>query len=264
MFPCKEALVTGAGRGLGRAFAEALLAEGVTVWGTSRSGNALPAGVRPLRLDLASPASVAALAEQLRREAPALDLLVNNAGAGVFCPFAHFPEESLDAQWQVLLAGPVSLCRAFYPAFAERGRGTIVNVASLAGVFPIPFMSAYSAAKAALSTFSKTLMLEADGSGVAVVDFQPGDYATGFNDAMAEPPVPDDARLRRARAAAERHFVNGPLPQHAARRLMRAIRSERSGTVVSGNFFEATLGPLAARLLPQAVVRRILRIFYNL
>ncbi|MDR1816880.1 MAG: SDR family NAD(P)-dependent oxidoreductase [Puniceicoccales bacterium] len=285
-FPCKEALVTGAGRGLGRAFANALLAEGVTVWGTTRGGTPLPDGVRPLTLDLAEPASVAALARQLRRDAPALDLLVNNAGAGVFCPFERFPEAELERQWRVLLASPVALCRAFFPDFARRGRGVIANVSSLAGVFPFPLMSAYSAAKAGLSAFSKTLLLEARGTGVRVIDFQPGDYATGFNDALTEPPAAatgagaddgdntsgtggeviafDAGRVRRVRAAAERNLTGGPPPEHAARNLIRAIRGGREGTVVTGGVFEATLGPFAARFAPQSLVARFLRAFYDL
>jgi NAD(P)-dependent dehydrogenase (short-subunit alcohol dehydrogenase family) len=270
MFPCKEALVTGAGRGLGRAFASALLAEGVTVWGTTRGNSALPDGVRPLLLDLAEPHSVAALAERILREAPALDLLVNNAGAGVFCPFEKFPEQELERQWRVLLASPVSLCRAVYPAFVQRGRGVIVNVSSLAGVFPFPMMSAYSAAKAGLSAFSRTLLLEAAGTGVRIIDFQPGDYATGFNDAMrdlsdkSDTPAPSSTRSLRVRAAAERHLTGGPPPEHAARNLIRAIRRGRTGTVVTGGIFEAFLGPLAARFAPQSIISWFLRRFYDM
>jgi short-subunit dehydrogenase len=143
--------------------------------------------VRPLALDLAKPGAPAALAAHLLENASGLDLLVNNAGAGTWSPFETFPDAELERQWRVLLAAPIALCRAFFPVFAAQGRGAVVNVASLAGRFPIPFMSAYSAGKAGLSAFTRTLMLEAAGRGVVVLDFQPGDYNTGFNDNMRKP-----------------------------------------------------------------------------
>ena len=319
--PYRQALVTGASRGLGRAFAEALRSAGVEVWGTSRDGTRLPEGVRALALDLSlpitptapspvstpivpdkntrrtcsgtagrpvstlttpetnapasaspisnastpPPGSIAALVNRLRVEAPELDLLVNNAGGGTWSPFLDFPADELERQWHVLLASPVALCRAFYPEFVERGRGAIVNVASLAGQFPIPFMSSYSAAKAGLSAFSRTLMLEAAGTGVVVIDFQPGDYATGFNDNMHKPPreaLPTQQETR-AWECCEEHLRNGPRPEHAARALLRALRRGRSHTVATGTFFQATLGPLLTRVLPPRIVQWYLRHYYK-
>ncbi|MDR2845158.1 MAG: SDR family NAD(P)-dependent oxidoreductase [Puniceicoccales bacterium] len=271
-FPYHEALVTGASRGLGRAFAEALHAEGVTVWGTSRDGTGLPEGIRPLALDLDTPATIAAAIAHLHANAPHLDLLINNAGAGAFHLFHEFPPRTLAQQWRTLLAAPVAFCHAFYPRFLEQEHGAIVNVTSLASQFPIPCMSAYSAAKAGLSTFTQALMLEAHGTGVAVIDFQPGDYATDFNNAMTAPaPQGDgtdadgtDATAARIWARCERHLHAGPPPAHAARRLLRALRRRRSQTVHTGTFWQARLGPLVARLLPRGIVQRYLRNYYDI
>jgi len=275
-FPCREALVTGASRGLGREFALALLGAGVRVWGTSRTGNGLPDGVRPLALDLADAAGVNAFAARLLAEAPALDLLVNNAGAGVWCPFSRFPADALEAQWRVLLASPAALCREFYGCFAAAGRGTIVNVSSLAGAFPMPFLSAYSAAKAGLAALTETLMLESEGAGqgVVVIDFQPGDFCTGFNDAMEEPfghgattgggDAVAGGVLARSRAACERNFRAGPPPSRAVDAFMRAVRRQRCARIVTGGFAQTRLGPFAARFLPRALVRFFLRKYYAL
>lgn len=263
MFPYKEALVTGASRGLGKAFAVALLAEGVTVWGTSRDGQRLSPGIRPLCLDLSLPGSPAACAAQLQENAPGLDLLVNNAGGGVFCPFSVFPTESLESQWQTLLAAPVSLCREFYPLFARRRHGAIVNVTSLAGTFPIPCMSAYSAAKAGLSAFTRTLMLEAAGAGVVIIDLQPGDYATDFNASMKKPEHNASPWSRRVWECCEEHLKNAPPAEHAAHKLLNALRHQRSGQLITGNFWQATLGPTMARLLPEKAVRWYLRKYYG-
>ncbi|MDR2513481.1 MAG: SDR family NAD(P)-dependent oxidoreductase [Puniceicoccales bacterium] len=263
MFPYKEALVTGASRGLGKAFANALLAQGVTVWGTSRDGQRLPVGVQPLSLDLSSPESLTACIAQLRENAPEIDLIINNAGGGVFCPFSIFPAESLDSQWQTLLAAPISLCREFYPLFARRCHGAIVNVTSLAGTFPIPCMSAYSAAKAGLGAFTRTLMLEAAGTGVAVIDLQPGDYATDFNASLNQPEHNASPWSKRVWQCCEEHVKNAPSAEHAARKLLRALQHQRSRVLITGSFFQATLGPLMARLLPEWAVRWYLRQYYT-
>lgn len=259
-----QALVTGVSGGLGRAIAERLKAEGVEVWGTARDVARVPAGLRPVALDLADAGSVARCIAQVRAEATGLDLLVNNAGAGIHAPLEGFTDGDLENQWRVLLHGPAALTRAFYADFRERRRGTVANVTSLAGDYPIPFMSAYSGAKAGLSAFTRTLMLEAEGSGVTILDFRPGDYATGFSAALGRVDHAGRADSARARAAAEAHERAGPEATQAARRLWRAIAAGRSRVVVSGDVWQSRLGPLLARLAPERVVRAYLRRYYNL
>lgn len=262
--PPRQALVTGVSAGLGRAIAQKLVAEGVEVWGTARDVARVPAGIHPVALDLADPASVAACVAQVRREAPALDLLVNNAGHGAFFPLEEFPSGDLESQWRVLLHGPAELSRAFYADFRARRRGVLVNVTSLAGDYPIPFMSAYSGAKAGLSAFTRALMLEAENSGVAVIDLRPGDYATGFNNAMRGFDAVARPDAARARAACEAHVKAGPPPERAAADLWRAVLRGRSGVVTTGDFWQARLGPLLARIAPERVVRAYLRRYYGL
>ena len=262
----RQALVTGVSSGIGRAVAEKLIAEGVEVRGTARDISRVPAlkGLHPVALDLGNPESVAACIAQVRREVPDLDLLVNNAGNGAFFPLESFPGEALDAQWRVLLHGPAELTRAFYADFRAKNRGVVVNVTSLAGDYPIPFMSAYSGAKAGLSAFTRTLMMESEGSGVAVIDFRPGDYDTGFNDAMRGFDAVSRPDAERARDACEAHVKAGPKPERAARDLWRAVSRGRSGVVNSGDFWQAKLGPLLARIAPESVIRAYLKSYYGM
>lgn len=260
----RQALVTGVSAGLGRAFAEKLLAEGVEVWGTARDVSRVPSGIRPVALDLGDPESVAACIRQVNAEAPELDLLVNNAGNGAFFALEDFPGVELEKQWRVLLHGPAELTRAFYVAFRARRRGVVVNVTSLAGDYPIPFMSAYSGAKAGLGSFTRALMLEAEGSGVAVVDLRPGDYATGFNDAMAGFKTVSRADAVAARDACVAHVNAGPAADRAARDLWRAVTRGRSAVVHTGDFWQAGLGPLLARFAPERVIRAYLRSYYGM
>ncbi len=266
----RTALVTGASAGLGLAMARALAAEGLEVWATSRDTTRVPLGkgIHPVALDLSTPQSVARFCDQFFRDVPELDVLVNNAGYGAFFPFEAFPPDEIDAQLQVLLNGPIHLSRAAYAGMRARPSTptAIVNVSSLAADFPIPFMSLYTAAKAGLSGFTRTLALEARGSKVAVIDFMPGDYCTGFNSAVKRVSAGVDAlpACERAWSQIEAHVNAGPDPAKAAEDLCRALARHRSGPVATGTFFQATLGPLLARFANWRAVERSLSGYYRL
>jgi NAD(P)-dependent dehydrogenase (short-subunit alcohol dehydrogenase family) len=262
----RTALVTGASSGLGLAFARMLRDEGLTVWGTSRDLKRLPAKekLRPIALDLTHPDSLRAALAQVRQEAGgAPDVVVNNAGAGVFAAFARFPAEEVPAQLRLMLEGPLALAQAFWPELLARGRGALVNVSSLAAEFPLPGLSVYTAAKAGLSGFSRALMLEGAGRGVQILDFQPGDYRTDFNRSARRPPGGEPWEAR-AWARFEQLLENGPDPARAARDLRRALAANQSGSVASGGWFQARAAVLAQKLGSQRVMRWTTRTYYRM
>jgi len=178
-------LLTGASSGIGLEIVRLLAARGCEVWGTSRDAAKLPQlpHFHPLRMDLADDASIRESFAQAQRAAGGFDVLINNAGSAVFGPTALMPVEMMREQFQLLLHGPMELVRLSLPAMRQRGCGLIVNITSLAGTFPIPYMAAYSAAKGALSACSQCLRLELAGTPVRVVDVQPADINTAFHTA---------------------------------------------------------------------------------
>jgi NAD(P)-dependent dehydrogenase (short-subunit alcohol dehydrogenase family) len=264
-FGYRTALVTGASSGLGLAFARMLREEGLAVWGTSREPEEIAQKEKwhPVRLDLTAPDSLLMAIEQVRREAGVPDVIINNAGAGVFAGFAHFPPHEIPRQIQLLLTGPMEITRAFWPEMLARKRGAVVNVSSLAAEFPLPGMSLYTAAKAGLSGFSRGLILESGGSGVQVVDFQPGDFKTNFNRAVQRIPG-GEAWEERAWTRMEELLEHGPLPAQAAADLRHALLSGQSGTVTTGDYFQAKLGPLAQRIFGHSLTRAVLRKYFRL
>lgn len=261
------AFVTGASAGLGRAFAEMLLSEGVHVWGTARDAARLtelatryPARFTPVVLDLAAPELAEAAFRRAARATPErmFDLLINNAGYGVFADFASTDFVIWQRQLDTMITTTLRLVHAGLGEMLQRERGCIVNVASLATEFPLPFMSGYNVAKAALSALSASLMLETRGTPLTVIDFRPGDFRTDFNQAMqsvspASPMMNPSAA--RAWARLEAHLRAAPPPGRAAADLRRALLRGRSGTVRSGTFFQARIAPLFARLVPASVCR---------
>jgi len=263
-----KAVVTGAGSGLGKAFAQMLIAEGVEVWGTSRDCERLSGwqGLHPVELDLAYAQSVARFCEWLTTDLPDVDVLINNAGSGSFYAIEDFPPEEIQAQIDVLLAAPIRLTQAAFRLMQARGHGAIVNVASLAAEFPLPYMPLYNAAKAGLSNFTRSLDFDG-GCGVKLIDFQPGDYRTNFNAAAQTSPTKESPRrkdLHTAWKALESHLQNAPSPERAAADLHRALRHGRSGVVTSGGFFQAKVAPCLARLACWPMKRDCMRRYYGL
>ncbi len=264
----RKALVTGASSGLGRAFADSLLAEGLEVWGSARRLDSLQdvAGLHPLQLDLSHLNGVEEVIGRLLEEEPDIDLVINNAGYGAFFPLEDFAIPEIRNQLTVLLTAPMVISRAFYASMKRRGSGALVNVSSLAGRFPLPFMSAYNAAKAGISSFSQSLIIEAEGSGVFIIDLQLGDFRTAFNRHVIRRREVErsEEALSSCWRTMEGHLSRAPVPEVAARRLVEILMRRRGGVYTMGSGFQAVWGPLVARFLPRSVILAYLRRYYCL
>lgn len=262
----RTAFVTGASTGLGLAFADMLLEEGVRVWGTARDPRRLPerAHFTAVALELADGGAAEAAFCAAERAAGGFDLVVNNAGYGVFGGFAGTDFSVWQRQMEIMLVNTTRLAHAALRGMLTRGRGALVNVSSLAAEFPLPFQSAYNVAKAGLSALSESLMIETRGTGVIVLDFRPGDHRTDFEASVRRPAELPDPAQRRAWAAFSRMMATAPTPDHAAGALRRALRRGRSGTVRTGRPFQAVLGPFLARFGTQHARRAFLRRYFGL
>lgn len=184
-------LVTGASRGIGAAFARRLAAAGQPLILTARDSARLQALQAELRdrhavpvetvaLDLAAAGAAEALCRHCEAAGWVVEMLVNNAGFGRVGAFEAQPLADYEAMLRVNVAGPMALCRHVLPAMKARGRGAIVNVASLAAFQPTPYLAVYGATKAFLLAFSEALAAECAGTGVRVLALCPGPTRTEF------------------------------------------------------------------------------------
>jgi len=196
------ALVTGGGRGLGRAFAIALAKAGARVAVTARTAEPLAqtvamverAGGRALAIpgDVSAPDAVAHVVRTAESQLGMVDILVNNAGA--VGPLGYDWEVDLEDWWrtfEVNVRGPFLYARAVLPGMVKRQRGRIVNISTGAGFGRLPQMDAYCATKAALTQWTKCLAADIQAHGVTVFAFHPGMVRTSMLDSLTSPDVPN-------------------------------------------------------------------------
>jgi len=184
----KIALVTGAGRGIGRAICNTLGTAGAHVVAAARSENeisALAEAIRndggqatALRMDLAQESSILGVFKQIEQRLGRLDILVNNAGLGLYGPVRNFRTEDLDQMLTVNLRGAFLCCREGLRMMEPQKSGYIINVSSVVGFKAYVDQAAYTATKHGLVGFTKTLAQEAQPSGVRVSIISPGGVDT--------------------------------------------------------------------------------------
>jgi len=266
----RTAFVTGVSTGIGRAFVDMLLAEGVRVWGTARDAARLTslaanAKFNAVVLDLENSDEAVAAFLAAATAAGGFDLVVNNAGYGVFAPFTAVEFSVWQKQFDAMVGTTARLSHAALRDMLAKKRGCLVNVSSLATDFPLPFMSGYNVAKAGLSALSESLIFEMRGTEVCVIDFRPGDFRTGFNRAMQTDSAlsGDDGRLSLVWQTLEKNLNAAPSPTCAAAGLRQALFRQRSGTVRCGSFFQAHLAPFLIRFAPAGLRRAIIVRFFG-
>jgi short-subunit dehydrogenase len=261
----KTALVTGASSGLGKAFAKSLLDEGLLVYGTTRDPgqDGLNERVRWLELDGSSPEGLERFIQANTLMLREIDLLINNAGSSYFSKESPDIMQSVSDLQNLLLSTPVRLTQAALAGMRKRKRGAVVNISSLAALFPLPYMAGYSAGKAGLSGYTRSLILTERQSGVIIIDFQAGDYRTAFNRNIRQTGE-KDPDMERAWMRLEANLANSPEPEQAAGDLLRALQAGKSRTLRSGGFFQRRIAPLGLRILPGALVIWAIRKYYRI
>jgi short-subunit dehydrogenase len=252
----KKIFLTGASSGIGRAIAIVLTEVGHEVWGTSRDVSRLPKMARfhPVQLDLSDPNSIDHAFSYLG-QAGNFDVLINNAGSGHFGPAESLSAAEIASQFQVLVFGHLQLTRLALSAMQARGHGLIINVTSLASRLPVPFMAAYNAAKAAMAAFTMSMQLELANSQVHIVDLQPGDICTAFNDAVSKSPQHDSrykSNLAKTWKAVDRNMKTAPAPELVARHVLKLIdQTDPPPRITVGDTFQTKIAPVIFRFLPQ-------------
>lgn len=245
-------VVTGASRGIGLAIAARFAELGHEVVLIARSAADLEdaasrirsraggstAQVRTLALDVTAADAGAVLDRHLAEHGLYLDVLVNNAAIGLGGPFEDAPAARIDDLVALNVGALTRLMRHALPAMKARGRGGILNIASLGGIVPGPYQAAYYASKAYVLSLTEAVAAECAGSGVRITAVAPGPVETGFHASMGA----DAARYRLL------------MPALGTRQVARtAVRGFLLGRRVVYPGLIAPVAAVAVRVLPHAI-----------
>ena len=263
-------LVTGGTSGIGRATAALLAEDGATVYAASRTAagdvETYPSGgsVHPVVLDVTDPDSVRTAVAAITAEAGPIGVLIHSAGIGIAGAGVDTPDEAVRRQFATNLFGVVRVNAAVLPAMIAARRGRVVLVSSVAAQFPIPYQSHYAASKAALESYGRALRMELAAYGIGVTLVEPGDTKTGFTAARTYD-IPEGSvfagTARASVARMEHDEINGRDPATVARRVRWVLdRSHPPVRTIVGLDYQAL--SLLARLLPVALIDRVLRAMY--
>jgi NAD(P)-dependent dehydrogenase (short-subunit alcohol dehydrogenase family) len=260
-------LVTGASSGIGKTTAEHLAARGYRVFAGARRPDAvspLP-GAELIALDVTDDASVSEAVASILEKAGRIDALINNAGSSIL---GAVEETSIDQARSLLetnVLGVLRMSQAVLPTMRRQHAGRIVNVSSVVGFLPSPYMSVYAASKHAIEGLSESMDHEVRSFGVRVVLVEPGFTRTNIDAASPRAERPLDAyAVQRERVinSINHQISSAPDPTAVAATIERAINASRFTRLPVGG--QAALLSRLRRWMPPPMVDRSLRKTFSL
>ncbi|HDP79614.1 MAG TPA: SDR family oxidoreductase [Spirochaetes bacterium] len=264
----KVIVITGATRGIGKALAVELSSRGHIVYGTGRT-RVNPKAVKftPVVMDINDDASVKKGINSVLKNEGRIDILVNNAGISHCGPVEETPDSTARSVFETNYFGIVRTVQAVLPSMRREGRGTIVNIGSLAGRIGIPFQPHYSSSKFAVEGLSEALMHELRPLGIRVILVEPGDVGTTIWESspkLNKKSSPYSPLLEKFYAVKQKemgHEVDPP--EKVAKEIADIVESSKNGfrfPVAKGSRFIS----IARKLLPDFIFLKLIARNYNL
>ncbi len=245
------AVITGGSSGIGLETAKLLAQQGYAVYELSRSQRRHP-DIFHISADVTKEDTLQAAAQIILDREGQVDLVVNNAGFGISGAIEFTDTAEAIRQFDVNFFGMARVNRIFLPILRRQRRGKIINISSVASPVAIPFQAYYSAAKAAIDSYTLALANEVRPYGITVCAVRPGDIRTGFTAARSKSAAGDDeyhGRISRSVAVMERDEQNGMTPQQAAKAICKAANKSHPKPLASIGFsYQAVC--LLVKLLP--------------
>lgn len=262
-------LVTGASSGIGREIAHTLVQNNYIVYGTSRTPqrySELPYAM--LALDLHDPNSFKACIAEIIDQEGRIDVLVNNAGAGITGPLEETPIDESKKAFETNFFGPMALINEVLPVMRGQNSGCIINISSIAGYMGLPFRGVYSATKSALEIITEAYRLELAPFNIRVCSIAPGDFATNIAAGRFHAPVIDESAYATTYGQTlkliDDHVDHAPSPEPMASKVLQVIQMAHPKPHYAVGTWLQKFSLVLKRLLPQKVYERMLRNHYKL
>lgn len=263
-------LVTGGSSGIGKSIGEYLAQKGYVVYGTSRNPSRFPnfSSFTLLQLDVADMDSIQAAVKIIKEKHGRLDVLVNNAGAGITGPIEEIPNEEIVNNFNTNYFGPINVTKAVLPIMRKQGSGLVINITSIAGYMGLPFRGVYSASKAALEMTTEAWRMELKDFNIKMTNIAPGDFATNIAAGRYHAPVlkgsPYEKQYGKTLELMDDHVDSGNDPLEMAKEVFKIIHSKKPKVHYKVGAFMQKFSIVLKRILPDRAYEKILMNHYKL
>ncbi|WP_298238090.1 SDR family oxidoreductase [uncultured Algibacter sp.] len=265
----KVVLITGGSSGIGKSTGEYLTKKGYTVYGTSRNPANYKDSVFPIiELDVKDISTIEKAITSIIEKEGKLDVLINNAGAGITGPIEETPEIEIKANFETNFFGPINAIKTALPYMRNQKAGLIINITSIAGYMGLPYRGIYSASKGALELLTEAFRMELKGFNIDMVNVAPGDFATNIASGRYHAPLLEDSPYKESYGNTlklmNNHVDSGSNPNLMAQQIFKIINTKKpKGHYKVGEFMQK-FSIVLKRILPDKVYERLLMNHYNL
>lgn len=265
----KVVLITGGSSGIGKSIGEFLTSQGYEVFGTSRNPERYTASkFKLVKLDVADTVSIGEAIKTVIETSGKLDVLINNAGAGITGPIEETPDEEIKRNFETNLFGPINVIKAVLPQMRQQNSGLIINITSIAGYMGLPYRGIYSASKGALELITEAFRMEIKQFNINMTNVAPGDFATNIAAGRYTAPVVKDSPYENVYentlSLMNEHVDNGMNPEIMAKVIYKIINTSSPKIHYKVGAFMQKFSIVLKRVLPGKMYEKLLLSHYKL
>lgn len=265
----KVILITGGSSGIGKSIGEFLSQKGFVVYGTSRSPERYPESkIKLVALDVSNMNSIDIAIKNIVKTEGKIDVLINNAGAGITGPIEEIPNEEIKRNFETNLFGPINVIKAVLPEMRQQNSGLIINVTSIAGYMGLPYRGIYSASKGALELITEAFRMEIKDFNIHMTNVAPGDFATNIAAGRYHAPVvkgsPYEVTYGSVLKAIDDDVDSGNDPIMVSQMVYKIINTTRPRIHYKVGAFMQKFSIVLKRILPDKVYEKLLLNHYKL
>ncbi|GAA4973787.1 SDR family oxidoreductase [Algibacter aquimarinus] len=265
----KVVLITGGSSGIGKSIGEFLVKKGFTVYGTSRTpANYKDSQFPILALDVKKTETISKTVNTILEKEKRLDVVINNAGAGITGPIEEIPEAEIKANFDTNFFGPINVIKAVLPQMRTQNSGLIINITSIAGYMGLPYRGVYSASKGALELLTEAFRMEIKDFNIKMTNVAPGDFATNIAAGRYHAPLLDDSPYKKPYGDTlnlmNEHVDNGSDPNLMAKAIFKVIQSKNPKVHYKVGEFLQKFSIVLKRILPSKVYEKMLMNHYKI
>lgn len=266
----KVVLITGGSSGIGKSIGEYLSDKGYIVYGTSRNPSKLKDfnAFMLLALDVADVSSIQSAVEIIKKKHGRIDVLINNAGAGITGPVEEIPEEEILKNFTTNYFGPINVTKAVLSLMRNQKEGLIINITSIAGYMGLPYRGVYSASKAALEITTEAWRMELKEFNIKMTNVAPGDFATNIAAGRYHAPIKKDSPYNKGYSKTldlmNSHVDSGKDPLMMAKAVYHVMQQENPRVHYKVGEFMQKFSIVLKRILPDKMYEKLLMNHYKM